>query len=664
MVVTADTKIFIDQCRTRLGVDTKPLLFASIVEAFKSRYPEFKDRDLKVVDSKDWFERPFIRIVDSSTDELVTSEKDLIGFGQTVGILVGRLTRAIETMPDSELPRITRRDIITPEVSQAGGLIGFDNLAGMDSLKEEIRRKVITPIVRGKNQPNGVLFYGPPGCGKTYVSTLLQSEINRQLPPGRKRYNLQKMTVPEVGVGIIHQTSTRIAEEFQKASENGPTILFIDEFDSFSPKRQRITELHTFKIEETNEMLQQLSDAAKRGILVVGCSNFKPEELDDAMVRSGRMVKILVPPPDPMSIEGILYHYLPKEPQFSDLKDFVYRRLINFSSSQIDELVKDALNIAGNDALTLDHLIQARATMKPEITNAAKKQYGIKVKPYLQERFQYLKKHSTEGQIKGFQKLAGIEDYREKLMKSIVEPIIDVMTNAERTVDLGIGFPSGVLLYGPKGTGKTTIARAIGEEIELGLKIHAPSKSGPEKIDFYEIKPNEISSDAQKLQDFIDKCSRPCIVFIDEFEKVAQSPNMLSGPAYASFVAQLLQILQEAANDGILIIAAANDISKLDEAMIRSGRFNCKIPVGNPDISSLIALFKHKIEKKKYESQLMDLEFLTKLANRCYALGFSRSAADSLIERARLLVPRDKSALTVESVMAALCESENSGHLS
>lgn len=173
---------------------------------------------------------------------------------------------------------------------------GFSLIAGMDKVKEELYKNIIFPILNPKKYerfkvsiPNGILLYGPTGCGKTFIVEKLAEEID---------YNFMKVDHSDIASPYIHDSVIKISKLFDKAKANAPCLLFFDEIESLMPDRSSSGDNAQYKRDETNEFLIQLNNVGKNGILVVGATN-NIKLMDPAILRSGRFdEKIYVSAPD------------------------------------------------------------------------------------------------------------------------------------------------------------------------------------------------------------------------------------------------------------------------------------------------------------------------------------------------------------------------------
>ena len=181
-------------------------------------------------------------------------------------------------------------------VDELTNLRGFDCIAGMQKLKETLIAEVINPIrdpERFKkfkvSIPNGIILYGPPGCGKTFIVRKLAEELG---------YNFIEVKHSDLATPYIHGAVGNIGKVFANAKDSAPSILFFDEISGLVPNRKNLMDGGSHKEEEIDEFLMQLNDAADNRILVVGATNFI-DAIDPAILRPGRIdKKIYVSPPD------------------------------------------------------------------------------------------------------------------------------------------------------------------------------------------------------------------------------------------------------------------------------------------------------------------------------------------------------------------------------
>ena len=229
-----------------------------------------------------------------------------------------------------------------PKVQHAGGL---DLVGGMTGLKTILVDEVIEPLRNpekyrnyGLGLPNGILLYGPPGCGKTFIAKNLAAELG---------HHFIEVLPSTVGSPFIHETTTRIAGVFAEALENAPAIIFIDELDALAPARGDLDGTSSYKAEEVNELLAQLNNAGERGILVLGATN-EMDKIDPAVLRSGRFDRQFhVDVPDADAREEILRLALAGRYVEDDLDlTAVVKKTKGLTCADLRLLVDDAARLA------------------------------------------------------------------------------------------------------------------------------------------------------------------------------------------------------------------------------------------------------------------------------------------------------------------------------
>lgn len=161
----------------------------------------------------------------------------------------------------------------------------WPGVAGMRSVKAMLERDVLLPLVEPAlfaryrlSPPNGILFYGPPGCGKTHIARALARKANRAF---------MEIKPSDLGSIYIHGSQGKIRQLFDEAVGKSPCFLFFDELDALVPMRGHAG---GYQDNEVNEFLVQLNNCAERGLLVVGATN-RFGSIDTAVSRPGRMDK-------------------------------------------------------------------------------------------------------------------------------------------------------------------------------------------------------------------------------------------------------------------------------------------------------------------------------------------------------------------------------------
>ena len=220
---------------------------------------------------------------------------------------------------------------------------GFDDIAGMHDLKETLYHDVILPLTEKElyeqykvSVPNGMLLYGPPGCGKTFIAQKFAEEVG---------YNFVLVNPSDLASIYVHGTQEKIGSLFKEAREKSPTIIFIDEVDAILPKREG--DLQHSYASEVNEFLAQMTECGKDGIFIIAATN-RPDKIDPAIIRTGRLDKVVyLNPPDKMARIEMLHLYFKGRPldslDFDKLADLTENYVSSDISFLVNESARDAL---------------------------------------------------------------------------------------------------------------------------------------------------------------------------------------------------------------------------------------------------------------------------------------------------------------------------------
>lgn len=216
---------------------------------------------------------------------------------------------------------------------------GFAAIAGMKNLKLQLQNDVINVIENpeeytkhGLGLPNGMLLYGPPGCGKTFFAERFAEEAG---------YNFMKIVSSDIASIYIHGSQEKIGKLFKEAREQAPTILYFDELDAMVPNRDKVN--NQSQSGEVNEFLSQLDNVGESGVFVIGSTN-KPDSIDKAVLRAGRLEKwFYIPPPDFEARKAMFELYLKDRPiDFGIDYDILATLTENYVSSDIKLLIDES----------------------------------------------------------------------------------------------------------------------------------------------------------------------------------------------------------------------------------------------------------------------------------------------------------------------------------
>ena len=255
--------------------------------------------------------------------------------------------------------------------------VTFADVGGMDAVKKEIEMKIIKPLMHpdlykayGKKVGGGILLYGPPGCGKTFIAKATAGQVKARF------INVSLNDILDMWIG---NSEKNLHDIFELARHNTPCVLFIDEIDALGASRSDMKQSSGRHL--INQFLQELDGISNtnEGVLILGATN-TPWNLDPAFRRPGRFDRIIfVPPPDEASRESILRLKLHNKPTEAIDYNQVAKKTENFSGADIDAMIDIAIESKLESSFT-DGLPKPLDTK--DILAAAKKH-----KPSTQEWF-------------------------------------------------------------------------------------------------------------------------------------------------------------------------------------------------------------------------------------------------------------------------------------
>ncbi|WP_205698582.1 AAA family ATPase [Conexibacter sp. SYSU D00693] len=443
------------------------------------------------------------------------------------------------------------------EVQPPDELITFADVGGMEALKDEVRTSVGLLLEHPEQADqygiewNGILLHGAPGVGKTFFAQAIAGEY---------RMSFIHVSTGDLVAGVQGQSAKNIDKAFQTALDHLPCVLFFDEFDSVARRRSETPDQESRRT--VNQLLTSLeAHRHEDGLLVMAATN-DVEGLDPAVVRPGRFDRhIRVDLPDATARRAILETELDNRPVADDLdlEDLV-RRTEGMTPASIEKVVNAAaLDVFREAAQTGRQLQLDEAHLL-----AAVEQLGGEDRPVLE--------HWT------WESLVLPEETKGQLRQ--LQAIIEDPESARR---FGVEPPSGLLLAGPPGTGKTTVAKVIAAQARCSFY----PVSGADVMSKWV---GESEGNIRRLFERA-RANRPSVVFIDEIDAIAGRRGEFQ--VHDTQVNQLLSEIDGIAGQrGVFVIGATNRPDQLDPALLRGGRLSRTIVLGLPDELGRLAILR------------------------------------------------------------------------
>jgi len=512
---------------------------------------------------------------------------------------------------------ITKNTIIEFSEKPAAGFeglkrISYEDIGGLKDELQRLRETIELPMRHpelfqklGIEPPKGVLLYGPPGTGKTLIAKAVASESGA---------HFISIAGPEVISKYYGESEQRLREVFEEARQNAPSIIFIDELDSITPRREEVTgEVERRVVAQLLTMMDGLEERGQ--VVVIGATN-RIDAVDPALRRPGRFDReIEIGVPSELDRIEIMKIHTRGMPLADDVK--------------LEDLSQQTHGFVGADlaALAREAAIRALRRYLPSIDLDAKE-----IPPEILDTL-HVKATDFRGALRDvspsamrevivevshirWQDVGGLEAAKEEVRETVEYPL----TDRQRFDDLGIQPPKGVLLYGPPGTGKTLIAKAVANE--SGANFIAIR--GPQLLSKYwgesERAVREIFKKARQVA--------PAIIFFDEMDAIVPHRGASQNSHLLDSV--LNQILTEI--DGlqelkdVIIMGATNRPDIIDPALLRAGRFDRLVYIGEPGLEDRQKIVKIYLLQMPIEgSVLYEVINLTD--------GLDEPALESLIEK-------------------------------
>ncbi|KAM3930049.1 nuclear valosin-containing protein-like isoform 2-T2 [Leptodactylus fuscus] len=492
--------------------------------------------------------------------------------------------------------------------------VRFEDVGGNDDTLTEVCKLLIHmrhPEVYqhlGVVPPRGFLLHGPPGCGKTLLAQAIAGELD--LP-------MLKVAATEMVSGVSGESEQKLRMLFEQAVSNAPCILFIDEIDAITPKREVASKDMERRI--VAQLLTCMDDlnnpSVTAQVLVIGATN-RPDSLDPALRRAGRFDReICLGIPDEGARLKIL-KTLCRKLRLPESFDFQHLAHLTpgYVGADLMALCREAAMCAVNRALIQLQEQPVGQTEGEGLPVTSPVHEGKPVQSELRRLLEVLMEQTPfpEEQLQGlciemndflsalpsvqpsakregfatvpdvtWADIGALDEIREELTMAILAPV----RNPEQFKALGLLAPAGVLLAGPPGCGKTLLAKAVANESGLNFI----SVKGPELLNMY------VGESERAVRQVFQRASNssPCVIFFDEIDALCPRRSSHESGASVRVVNQLLTEMDGLeSRRQVFIMAATNRPDIIDPAILRPGRLDKTLYVGLPPPNDRLAILR------------------------------------------------------------------------
>lgn len=245
------------------------------------------------------------------------------------------------------------------------------DVGGMQSVKDRLTMAFLAPLrnpeirkLYGKSLSGGLLLYGPPGCGKTYIARALAGEVGAAF---------MNVRISDILGHYIGDSENNLHDVFETARACAPVVLFLDEIDAVGMKRSQASASYMRPV--TNQLLMELDGigADNEGVFILAATN-TPWDVDPALRRPGRFDRcVAVLPPDGPARQAVLYHHLKSRPVEGIDMGYLVQRTDGFTGADLAHLVDSAVEYAMMDSVrtgnvrmvTMQDFLRALAQIRP-----------------------------------------------------------------------------------------------------------------------------------------------------------------------------------------------------------------------------------------------------------------------------------------------------------
>lgn len=459
--------------------------------------------------------------------------------------------------------------------------VSYEDIGGLGPQVHRIREMIELPLKYpevfdrlGIQPPKGVFLYGPPGTGKTLIARAVAYETDAYFI---------NISGPEIMGKYYGESEERIRQIFQEAQNHTPSIIFIDEIDAITPKRENMGGEKQVEKRVVAQLLALMDGLELRGkVIVIGATNV-PNVIDPALRRPGRFDRELsIPIPDKKDRLEILHIHTRGIPMAEDVDMEKFAEITHgFVGADLEALAREAAMTA------LRNILPSIDFEMAEIPYESLMQLEVSMDNFLDAMKEVepsaIREVFVEVPDVKWDDVGGLEDIKEALKEAVEWPLkyADLFEKADANP------PKGIFLYGKPGTGKTYLAKALASE----SGVNFISVKGPQIMSKY------IGESEKGVRELFKKAKQaaPAILFLDEFDSLCPRRNSNnSGSNVTDRVISQFLTEMDGIEDlkGVMVLAATNRIDLIDPALLRSGRFDLMFELPVPDENTRAKIFK------------------------------------------------------------------------
>ncbi|MBC7115127.1 MAG: CDC48 family AAA ATPase [Archaeoglobi archaeon] len=547
------------------------------------------------------------------------------------------------------------------------GDVTYEDIGGLKEEIQKVREMIELPLRHpeifqkmGIDPPKGVILYGPPGTGKTLLAKAVANEAGA---------SFFSIAGPEIMSKYYGESERQLREIFERARNEAPSIIFIDELDSIAPKRDEVSGEVEHRV--VAQLLALMDGLEERGqVIVIGATN-RINAIDPALRRPGRFdreIEIGVPDKNGrreifrIHMRNIPIEVLSEEERLrlrelerraSEMRsrgelsgeleriESEIRRLKEIEETRrermLDELVEETHGFVGADiaALCREAVMRVLRRYLPEmdLEKELNQELLERMHVTIEDFREALKEVEPSAMREIFVEvpevrwddIGGLEDVKQELKEAVEWPL----KHPEKFEKMGIKPPKGVLLYGPPGTGKTLLAKAVANESNANF-IYV---KGPEILSKW------VGESEKAIREIFRRARQvsPCIIFFDEIDAIAPFRGFGDSSGVSERITDQLLTEMDGLEEGkqIIVLAATNRPDILDPALLRPGRFDRLVLLRAPNREERKKIFEIHTRKMPLAEDV-SLEELAEITE-----GYVGSDIEAVCKEAGMLALRE-----------------------